>query len=96
MAEIIIEFTGQREDINEFMDSLFESTAAMGTEKEIPGGGTITFERGTHAKGIWHTAAHRCNSFGGRESSSWYGRQLSLRQTNKTPGREDNDVDKPA
>ena len=46
MAEITIEFTGQMQDMNEFIDSLFESdTVNTGTEKEIPGGGTIRLGR---------------------------------------------------
>lgn len=43
MAEITIEFTGQKEDIDEFTEALFEKdSVGTGTQKEIPGGGTIT------------------------------------------------------
>ena len=43
MAELTIEFTGQKEDIDAFTEALFEKdSVGTGTQKEIPGGGTIT------------------------------------------------------
>jgi hypothetical protein len=45
MAEITIEFTGQTRDLNEFSFALFETEAlGAGTQKEIPGGGTLTMQ----------------------------------------------------
>jgi hypothetical protein len=46
MAEIEIAFTGQKADINEFGDKLFElDSVNTGTQKDIPAGGTITMGR---------------------------------------------------
>jgi hypothetical protein len=43
MAEITIEFTGQIRDLNDFSLALFETERlGVGTQKEIPDGGTIT------------------------------------------------------
>jgi hypothetical protein len=43
MAEITMEFTGRPQDLNDFISALFETDAlGAGTQKEIPGGGTIT------------------------------------------------------
>jgi hypothetical protein len=40
MAEITIEFTAQREDIDELSEALFETDSiGTGTMKETPGGG---------------------------------------------------------
>jgi hypothetical protein len=53
MAEITMNFTGQMQDINEFLNMLFESeTVNTGTQKEIPGGGTITLDRMTVRKAL--------------------------------------------
>jgi hypothetical protein len=46
MAKITMTFTGQKEDINELIDNLFESsTAGTRSEKELPEGVTITHGR---------------------------------------------------
>ena len=43
MAEITMEFTGRIQDLNDFSFALFEAdTLGAETQKEIPGGGTIT------------------------------------------------------
>jgi hypothetical protein len=43
MAEILIAFSGQAEDINEFNFALFETNSLeAGAKKEIPGGVTLT------------------------------------------------------
>ncbi len=53
MAEITIEFTGQREDLDEFSYALFETDSiGSGTTKEIPGGGTITIGRALLRKSV--------------------------------------------
>ena len=53
MAEITIEFTGQKEDIDEFCEALFETdSVGTGTQKEIPGGATITMGRALLRKSL--------------------------------------------
>jgi hypothetical protein len=43
MAEITMEFTGRIKDLNDFSFAMFEADAlGAATQKEIPGGGTIT------------------------------------------------------
>jgi hypothetical protein len=45
MAEITIEFTGQVQDLHEVGFALFETEALQaGTQKEIPGAGTLTMQ----------------------------------------------------
>ena len=42
MAEVLITFTGQAQDINDFSFDLFETQSlGGGSQKEIPGGGTL-------------------------------------------------------
>ena len=43
MVKVTLEFTGQARDINEFGFALFEAESlGQGSQKEIPGGGTLT------------------------------------------------------
>ena len=43
MAELAIEFSGPREEMDAFLKTLFETDSIeMGTEKEMPGGGKLT------------------------------------------------------
>jgi hypothetical protein len=57
MAEITIEFTGQKEDIDEFTEALFEKdSVGTGTQKEIPGGGTITMGGRCYVSRLAHHA----------------------------------------
>ena len=52
MAEIVFTFTGQTQDIDDFTDDLFErDSVGTGTQREIPGGGTITMGRMLIRKG---------------------------------------------
>jgi hypothetical protein len=52
MAEITMEFTGRPQDLNDFISALFETDAlGAGTQKEIPGGGTITMRSMMMRKG---------------------------------------------
>jgi hypothetical protein len=45
MAEITLEFTGPGRDINDFSFALFEaSSLGAGSQKEIPGGATLTMQ----------------------------------------------------
>jgi len=45
MAEITIEFAGRTQELNDFSSALFETKGlGAGTQKEIPGGGTITMQ----------------------------------------------------